>query len=318
MYLTTFAQDARSLDLTGTEEFAALQRRAAALGLAAGSLIRCVSRNIILNGLRFHFLEWGKSSSPPLLVLHGGAQTGHSWDLISLTLGDRFHIIAIDQRGHGDSEWPRDGCTSVEGMADDARLVIETLGLEQPLVCGHSMGGQVTMALLIAHPDIARKAVLVDIGPELAPDLRERVRQSAHAVHEYATLDEYAAERETVEPLRSRDEIRKTAPYYVMRRKDGTLVPKHDPQYFYALGEGDADVQSPPLEAAHRITCPVLLLRGEKSTVLLPDAAERFVAALPHGELVVVPNAGHTVHLENPLGFLSAVTPFLELRQVLQ
>ena len=92
-----------------------------------------------------------------LLLLHGGNQTAHSWDLVSLHLADRYHVLAIDQRGHGDSEWARDADYSATAMAEDALAFIDQQRLERPLVMGHSMGGMVTMTLL-AQPARGRPA----------------------------------------------------------------------------------------------------------------------------------------------------------------
>src|ERR687894_600820 len=88
--------------------------------------------------------------APDIMLLHGGNQTAHSWDLVSLALAGRFRVVAVDQRGHGDSEWPRDGEASAEAMASDAERISAALGLRRPVVMGHSMGGLVTMTLLIA------------------------------------------------------------------------------------------------------------------------------------------------------------------------
>src|SRR5262249_39849234 len=148
MYLNTFAQGLDPIDMTGTEEFDSLLQSASDLGIDVTLPVRYTSRNLVVNGLRFQTLEWGDSSSPPILVLHGGNQTSHSWDLVSLVLAPRYRVVAIDQRGHGDSEWPRDGEISTEAMADDARSIVNTLELKNPIVMGHSMGGQVTMRFI--------------------------------------------------------------------------------------------------------------------------------------------------------------------------
>ena len=80
---------------------------------------------------------------------------------MSLVLAQRFHIVALDQRGHGDSEWPRDADTTRHSMADDAGQLIAALNLREPIICGHSMGGTVAMTLVTAQPGIARKVAFV-------------------------------------------------------------------------------------------------------------------------------------------------------------
>src|SRR4029079_1604691 len=115
-------------DMTQTEEFASLVQSAHDLEIDVQLPVRCVSRNQVVNGLRIHFLEWGDPANPPIVVAHGGHQTAHSWDLVSLVLARRFHVIALDQRGHGDSEWPRDGEMSSIHMSDDLFTLIGSLG----------------------------------------------------------------------------------------------------------------------------------------------------------------------------------------------
>src|SRR6185437_4163463 len=97
--LNEFALSTEAVDRTDSPEFSSLLQSAADLGLSVELPIQHRARNVVVNGLRFHVLEWGDPASPPLLLLHGGNQTGHSWDLVSLSLARRFHVVAFDQRG---------------------------------------------------------------------------------------------------------------------------------------------------------------------------------------------------------------------------
>lgn len=312
VYLNKFATGLDPIDLTNTEEFASLLASGRDLGIPATLPVRYQSRNVVLNSLRFHVLEWGERSSPPLLLLHGGNQTAHSWDLVSLHLAHRYHIVAIDQRGHGDSEWPRDGEASRHAMADDARQIIGMFDLQNPVIIGHSMGGLVTMTLLLAHPGIARRAVLVDVGPEISAEGRQSIRGFVRSAHEFSSMDQYVERVTAYDPFRSRDHIERTLIYNVLRRADGKFVSKHDPRRG-TIAEAEATASHvPSLQDVRGISCPVLLVRGGRSNILLPEAAERFVSALPAGRLVTVPDCGHNVHSQNTLGFLHAVMPFLE------
>ena len=83
MYLNQFAQDLNALDMTQSEEFASLVQSARDLEMNVELPVRYVSRNLVVNGLRIHFLEWGDPSAPPIVVAHGGNQTAHSWDLVN-------------------------------------------------------------------------------------------------------------------------------------------------------------------------------------------------------------------------------------------
>ena len=312
MYLNQFALGVDALDLTASSEFGSLLQSAADLGLAVQPAVRYSARNVVINGLRLHLLEWGEPTAPPLLLLHGGNQTAHSWDLVSLTLAQRFHVLAYDQRGHGDSEWPRDGDASISAMASDARLLIEGLGLAQPVVMGHSMGGMVTMNLVLHNPGIARKAVLIDIGPEIAREGTTMIGEFVRSAQEFDSLEDFIERVAAYDRFRSREHIARTARYNVMKRSDGKYVSKHDHRRRSSASSVTQEVRTPSLADVGSIDCPVLVVRGEQSNVLLADAAERFVAALNSGALVTVPACGHNVHSQNTGGFLSAIAPFLD------
>jgi esterase len=311
MYLNTFAPGVEPLDMTGSDEFASLLQSARDLGIAAPAHVRYRSRNVVVNGLRFHVLEWGEPDAPDVLLLHGGNQTAHSWDLVSLVLAGRFHIVAYDQRGHGDSEWPRDGEASTEAMAGDAQQVIELLGLRRPIIMGHSMGGMVTMTLLLAEPQTAERVVLVDVGPEIAEEGTRQIRDFVRGTAEFDSLDDFIARVAAYDPYRSREHVTRTARYNLMRSADGKYVSKHDQRRRLVQVGAMEQPRLPSLDDVRRISCPVLVVRGGNSPVLAADAAERFVAALPNGRLVTVPDCGHNVHSQNTPGFLAAVLPFL-------
>jgi pimeloyl-ACP methyl ester carboxylesterase len=314
MYFNIFAQGLEPVDLTATDEFASLCASARDLGTPVPASVRYVSRNTVLHGLRFHLLEWGDPANPPLLFLHGGNQTAHSWDLVSLALCDRYHIIALDQRGHGDTEWPRDGVAHRKDMAGDALALIEQLGLGQPIIGGHSMGGIVTLTLLSAHPSAASKAIVVDVGPELSPEGQQYIGSFIRSVDHVGSLDEFIDKVAAYDTFRSREHISRTVIYNLMRRIDEKLVSKHDHRGFDLFGLDGKPlrrIDQPSLADVAHIPCPVLVLRGAESNVFLPEAAERFVKTLPKGQLKEIAACGHNIHSQNTPDFIAAVEEFL-------
>jgi pimeloyl-ACP methyl ester carboxylesterase len=305
MFLNEFAQTLAPLDMTKSPEFGSLLQSAAELGIPHSPDVRYVSRQTVVRGQRFHFLEWGDDGAPTVLLLHGGNQSAHSWDLVSLHLADRYHVYALDQRGHGDSEWSRELDYSIEAKAGDAAAFIETQRLGLPIVFGHSMGGQVTMRLALSGTPV-RGVVLVDIGPELSPAGTEIVANFvAHNV-EFDDLDVFLDNVVKYDPYRSREHIARTVRYNMLRRADGKYVSKVDRRR--VATEAPSGVT---LQEVGGLQSPVLVLRGADSNVLEPEAAVRFVAALPDGRLETVPRAGHNVHSANTPGFLEAIAPFL-------
>ena len=129
MYLNRFADTTEPLDMTETEEFRLLLASAADLGISHAPEVPYRSCNIVLRQMRFHYLEWGAADAPPIVLLHGGHQSAHSWDLVSLHLAQRYRVLALDQRGHGDSEWARDVSYANHEMSLDAETFIGALGL---------------------------------------------------------------------------------------------------------------------------------------------------------------------------------------------
>ena len=314
MYLNTFAATTDSVDLTGTDEFASLLESATDLGVGHAPRVRYVSRNVVINHLRLHLLEWGEPDAPPLLLLHGGNQSAHSWDLVSLHLADRYHIYALDQRGHGDSEWARDAEYAPDQMARDALALIAQEGVAAPIVVGHSMGGMVTMRLTALEPTLPRAVGLVDVGPEVSQRGAETIRNFVVRNTEFDQLDQFIDRVVAYDPFRSREHIERTARYNLVQRSDGRYVSKsdrllHDPE-FRQRARPDSERRD-VAQGFHAFAGPTLLIRGERSNILEAEAAQRFVAGLPNARLVEVSDCGHNVHSQNTPGFLEALTPWL-------
>jgi pimeloyl-ACP methyl ester carboxylesterase len=317
MYFNTFALGINPTDLTTSEDFTGLLESAAELGIEYASPVICRARNFVANGHRFHALEWGDESLPLLLVFHGANQTAHSWDLVNLNLSEKYHIVAVDQRGHGDSEWPRDGDMTIDSMALDAAAIIEQLTPSvPPTIMAHSMGGLMLMNLL-SRKARAERAIIVDISPEIGGGPgNQRIQAFIRAAQEWDSVDDYVERVSAYAPTRSKEHIVRTMRFNVMERWDGKLVSKHFPrirppeQTSEAIQERNRQGR-PTYEDVARIECPVMVVRGEESDILLPEAAIRFADALPDGRLVTVEGAGHNVHSQNTLGLLRAIRPFL-------
>jgi esterase len=305
MFLNEFADGLTPHDMSGTAEFASLLESATDLGIPHDPSVQYRSRHTVLRGMRFHFTEWGDSEAPAVLLLHGGNQSCHSWDLVSLHLSDRYHVYALDQRGHGDTEWSRDIDYSMEAMAADVLAFLADQNIENPVIFGHSMGGRVALNTLLEVPDAARAAVLVDVGPELSPEGVKVVGDFVTHNVEFDDLDVFLDRVARYDAFRTREHVARTVKYNLLQRVDGKYVSKVDhrriPGRFRNLELGDVT----------KVSCPILLVRGGESQVLLADAAERFIQALPNGRMVTVPNVGHNVHGGNTPGFLEAISPFL-------
>jgi pimeloyl-ACP methyl ester carboxylesterase len=313
MYLNTFADSTAPLDMTGTDEFRSLLSSASDLGIPHAPDVPYASRNIVLRQMRFHFLEWGRPDAPPIVLLHGGHQSAHSWDLVSLSLARHYRVLALDQRGHGDSEWSRDVTYSNHEMSLDAEAFIAAMAVDRPILIGHSMGGRNSLLLTRRSQHLLRALVVVDVGPEVSEKGRAAIAGFVQAAQEFDDLEHFVRKVREYDPYRPRAHIDRTVKYNMLERADGKYISKCDsnPRRL-GIVRGAGPQENITLEDARAFDLPVLLVRGADSNILEADAAERFAAALPQGRLATVPNAGHNVHGQNTLGFLQALSGFLE------
>jgi esterase len=312
MYLNRFADTTEKLDMTRSEEFHLLCASAADLGIPFAPAVPYWSCNIVLRHLRFHFLEWGAPDGAPIVLLHGGHQSGHSWDLVSLHLAQHYRVLALDQRGHGDSEWARDAAYSNHEMSLDSEAFIAALGLDRVILIGHSMGGRNAMLLTRRDATRLQALVLVDVGPEVSERGRQVIAGFVRDNEEFDDLEHFVRNVQQYDPYRSREHIERTVKYNMLQRVDGKFVSKCDatPRRL-GLVRGSGKLENITLEDARAFRLPVLVVRGAKSGILPADAAERLRDALPSGTLVTVPDCGHNVHGQNTRGFIEAVTGFL-------
>jgi pimeloyl-ACP methyl ester carboxylesterase len=266
--------------------------------------------------MRFHYLDWGTTGRHQILFLHGGGLNAHTWDLVCLALRGQYHCIALDQRGHGDSEWSPIGDYSLPSQVWDIEGFIEELKLKRPLVVGHSMGGFAAMAYAAKFARRIAGLVLVDIAPELNPNGTERIRNFLAQDRELDSVDAFVERAMEFNPLRNPALLRRSLLHNLRELPNGKWTWKHDPNRVPPTPESMRARQEETTKeasqiAVSRITCPTLVLRGAKSDVLTDESAASFARALPDGRSLRVEDAGHTVQGDNPHGLVEALRPFL-------
>jgi len=197
-------------------------------------------------------------------------------------------------------------------MSLDAEAFIAALGLQGPILMGHSMGGRNALLLTRRNPSLLRALVVVDVGPEVSDRGREVIAGFVQANQEFDGLDEFVENVRKYDPYRSREHIERTVRYNMLQRADGKYVSKCDatPRRL-GLVRGTGPLENITLDDARAFGLPALLVRGANSRILTPEAAERFRDVLPQGTLVTVPDCGHNVHGQNTKGFISAIEGFL-------
>jgi pimeloyl-ACP methyl ester carboxylesterase len=273
----------------------------------------------VTDGLELHCLEWSQDGVP-MILLHGHGNEAHLWDDFVPSVAPYYRVLAVDQRGHGDSDWDPEGRYDTDRLADDLEALTAELGIDRFVLIGFSMGGRASMRFAGRHPERLAGLVIVDIGPELDPRGRIRIGQEIQSQRApvFSTIDEYTSMLSMNYPAGQPAALARMAQHALRQRDDGLFELKMDPK-LRADGpdEEAARAEEEKLtaelwDALGRIECPTLVVRGAASDILSPDVADRMVEeALPNGTLAVVPQAAHSVATDNPKGFEEAVCRFV-------
>lgn len=266
------------------------------------------SKFIDLEGLRFHYLDWG-GEGPPLVMLHGFTGHAHTWDHTAAALSDRYRVLVLDQRGHGDTDWAAEYGT--RPMVGDVLGFLDALGLATIDLMGLSMGGIVAFHFAAAHPDRVKRLVVLDIGPELDPRGMKRIVESMSDVDVFASEDEAVEQARAANPRPTDAALRHRVAHNLKPLPDGKLTYKWDK----ALRDGTAQPLDPSTEerweAWRAVSCPTLLVRGDDSDILSLETTERMLAENPNVTLKVVADCGHSITLDRPEGFVEIAAPWL-------
>lgn len=267
-------------------------------------------RALTLNGLRFHYRDWGARSSPALVALHGFTGHARTWDTLARAVCGRYRVLALDQRGHGESEWAHDYAPG--RRVEDLEAFQAALGLDDFVLLGLSMGGRCAFMYAGQHPEKLRKLVIVDIGPVSEAAGGHRIASGVRDRDVFDDPEEAVAQMRAANKRAPEGELRHRALNNLMQRADRKWTWRYDA----ALRSPDRPLAAPPdvealWDSLRRISCPTLLIRGAESDVLGRATAARMVATIPDCQLVEVPDSGHSVPLDNPSGFVEAVLRFL-------
>lgn len=254
------------------------------------------------------------SDRPPVLLLHGGGQTRHSWAGTAHRLAARGHEAwTLDLRGHGDSDWAPDGDYTTDAMVEDLDAVCPALG-RPPVVVGASMGGMVgLMSEGALRPGRFRALVLVDIATQLEESGVDRIVSFMSAAPDgFASLNDAADAIAAYRPNRPRptnlDGLRKN----LRLGDDGRWRWHWDPAFLSEKTRGDRRDPLTLGDAARALRLPVLLVRGRMSDMLSLDGVATFLDQCPHAEFVDIADAGHMVVGDRNDAFTDAVVDFID------
>ncbi|MGE5526229.1 MAG: alpha/beta fold hydrolase [Rhodospirillaceae bacterium] len=266
------------------------------------------SRYVEANGLKLHYLDYGTAGRPVMLCVHGGAAHAHWYDFVAGAYVRDFHVLAIDLRGHGDSEWKTPASYLYRDYASDLDAAVHALDLKDFVLMGHSMGGIVSQLYAATYPGRVKKLIVVDSTFHLTPERVARLRDVGKKPGSI-----YASQQELVSRYRLRPGHSVAAPqvvHHIARHSgrqlpDGTWKLKFD-RAVYATRE---DHDGRPYWS--RIKIPALLVRGSHSERITPEVYADARRLCPQLELSEAENTYHHVMLDNPSGFVEATRPFL-------
>jgi pimeloyl-ACP methyl ester carboxylesterase len=273
-------------------------------------------------GLRLAADAGGPDSGPPVVLLHGGGQTRHSWAGTWRVLVEAgWRAISLDLRGHGESEWSGDGDYSLDAFAGDVLAVVASLP-SPPILVGASLGGLSSLVAVAESPVQAQTAlalVLVDVAHKVEVEGRDRIGtfMTAH-LDGFASLDEAADAIAVYNPHRPRPTDLSGLAKNLRQRPDGRWVWHWDPAFvlgkFGSADETRASVVDPARleKAVDALTVPTLLVRGRQSDLLSEEGARDFMERVPGAEFADVAGAGHMVAGDRNEIFNQAILGFLE------
>jgi len=300
------------MTLTPTELHEHLTLATAKAGLDLPEIVLPDAHDVVLRRMRFHYLDWGSPDRPPIVFLHGGGLNAHTWDLVCLSLRRERHCLALDQRGHGDSEWSPVMDYTTESMVGDLEAFVDHLGLERFVLVGMSLGGVNALAWAGRHSARLAGLVIVDVGPEIRTAGVEKIRAFTSEQKPIESIDEVIERALAFNPRRDPRLLRLSLRHNLRQTPKGDWMWKYDQRHRGRVEPGAYEHRRALLwDAASKVTCPTLVVRGAQSDVFHDEDAERLAAALARGRWVRVENAGHTVQGDNPAGLLVELRTFL-------
>jgi pimeloyl-ACP methyl ester carboxylesterase len=258
------------------------------------------------DGLVLNCLDYGGRGFTPILFVHGGSAHAHWWDFVAPALTDRFHVLALDQRGHGESPWTPEWAYGTRDYVADLKAIITSWGFGAPVLIGHSMGGHNVLVYAGLHSDTLRAAVAIDSPATYPPYALKALRDLADRPSRgFDSLDEACANFRTIPDVSTAtaEVMRHVALHSFRQDPDGKWRHKIDRRAMIR-----EPIDAWPLFG--EIQCPVLFARAANS-VIKDGHAEKMVAAMRNGRFTIVPDSHHHVLLDNPSGLITALRKFL-------
>jgi esterase len=270
-------------------------------------------KTVNVRGLKLHYLDWGTPGRPVMVLLHGLRGHAHSWDDVSAATCQEYHVLALDQRGRGDSDWAKDGDYATDAYVEDLAGFCQALNLDSFILAGHSMGGRNSMTFAGRYPEKVSKLIIVDVGPQGDPRGAERIAREIREVpEEFDSFEAVVEYMDKQNRFASDSVLRRRLQYSTRELPNGKIGWRYDLEIRERSRRGASGPAVDLWPVLAGIPCPTLVIRGAETDLLPLEVAQRMERELADGRLVEVPRAGHMVFEDNPDDFIAALKGFLQ------
>ena len=266
-----------------------------------------------INGNSLAFYEWGEKGNPVLVCLHSHTNSAASWREFAEFASSKYHVFALDQRGHGNSEWANDGY-SRDRFVEDLSEFVKINEFETVTLVGCSMGGWHSILYTVTNQSVVDRIVMVDIAPEPSPE-RLQAPPAPPAPMEFQTLEDGYQWLRSGNLLASDERLHEEAESRLRQTDSGTWTWKADLNGF---DNPLPDMTSTELigrywSAIENIQCPIFEIRGSESGLVSDDTINKMKNLGKDVTSVDVASAGHVVMVDQPEAFIEAVRGFVGL-----
>ena len=277
--------------------------------------VKAQEKQVEVNGVRLRYLDWGTKGKTPLVCLHGHTGQAHIWDEFAQAMAPHYHVLAVDQRGHGGSQWASTGYAR-DRFVEDLAAFVDALGLAKFVLAGLSMGGWHSLLYTPDHQERVERIIIVDIAPEPSLQWREQLAKRPPTPMEFPSLEDAISWMRQGNPWVSDAELRKDAEDKMRQKEDGQWTWKADSSLFNIQlpDMSDQTLISRYWNAIDKITCPILEVRGAESGLVSDETIERMIQRGKQVTSIDIPGAGHVVTVDKPSEFIEATRDFLGVR----
>lgn len=272
-------------------------------------------RTVCSGDLKLNVVEWGAAGAPVIVMLHGLRAYGRTWSRVATALADRYHVIALDQRGRGKSDWGPTADYFTPAYVEDLKNVADALELRRFILLGHSMGGATALVFSQLYPEYLSGLVIEDIGPgSSAGSLgSDRIKAELNSTPRIFESREHARIFwRQARPGAPNAAIEERLVYMMTEEDDGSLRWRYDLE---GISEArlDPDLSKiadlwPPVEA---LSIPTLVLRGAKTDFLPANVMAEMIARNTHIRGFSVSDASHYIHDDNYDEFMQRLEDYL-------